>query len=188
MNKNRWYDKHEDLADHLEALKILPQQQLSELLKDLIAFAELLHPSLFDEHLLEYPLDPKKRRWYDEDPYLWLVVNGLRYAEDSLIKKVVAFFDKQITARRRVEGMKSAAKKPAAKKPAAKKPAAKKPAAKKPAAKKPAAKKPAAKKPAAKKPAAKKPAAKKPAAKKPAAKKPAAKKPAAKKPAAKKKK
>ena len=96
MKKNRWYDKHEGLANHLEALKILPKRQLNELLKDLIAFARLLHPTLFEDHLFEYPLDLKRRRWYDDDPYLWLVVNGLRFTDDSIIRKVVAFFDKQL--------------------------------------------------------------------------------------------
>ncbi|MBN1306391.1 MAG: hypothetical protein JXA18_00640 [Chitinispirillaceae bacterium] len=96
MKKNRWYDKHEGLANHLEALKILPKRQLNELLKDLIAFARLLHPTLFEDHLFEYPLDLKRRRWYDDDPYLWLVVNGLRFTDDEIIRKVVAFFDKQI--------------------------------------------------------------------------------------------
>ncbi len=94
--KNRWYDKHEDLAKHLEALKTLPKKRLNEILKDLITFARLLHPTLFEEHLLEYPLDMKRRRWYDDDPYLWIVVNGLRFADDEIIKKIVAFFDKQL--------------------------------------------------------------------------------------------
>ncbi len=95
MKKNRWYDKHEALANHLESLKTMPKRRLNEMLKDLIALARLLHPTLFEEHLLEYPLDMKKRRWYDDDPYLWILVNGLRFAEDEVIRKVVAFFDKQ---------------------------------------------------------------------------------------------
>lgn len=96
MKKNRWYDKHEGLANHFEALKAMPPKRLEEMLKDLIALGRLLDPNLFEEHLLEYPLDLKKRRWYDDDPYLWLVVNGLRFASDDIINKVVAFFDKQI--------------------------------------------------------------------------------------------
>jgi|GEM_PF-692915 len=120
MKKNRWYDKHEGLANHLEALKDMPKKQLNELLKDLITFARLLNPTLFEDHLFEYPLDPKRRRWYDEDPYLWLVVNGLRFTDDEVIAKIVAFFDKQI-------GTTFVTKKPAAKKPAAKKVRAKKP-------------------------------------------------------------
>ena len=96
MKKNRWYDKHEGLANHLESLKFMPKRQYDEMLKDLIALARLLHPNLFEEHLLEYPLDLKKRRWYDDDPYLWLVINGLRFAEDEVIQKVVTFFDKQV--------------------------------------------------------------------------------------------
>ena len=98
MKKNRWYDKHEELANHFEALKSMPPDQLEEMLKDLIALGRLLDPNLFEEHLLEYPLDLKKRRWYDDDPYLWLVINGLRFANDDVINKVVAFFDKQMEA------------------------------------------------------------------------------------------
>ncbi|MCX7726277.1 MAG: hypothetical protein N2053_05460 [Chitinispirillaceae bacterium] len=95
MKKQRWYDKHEKLANHLEKLKIMPPKQRNELLKDLITFGRLLDPDLFEKHLLEYPLDLKKRRWYDDDPYLWVVVNGLKFASDEILKKVVAFFDKQ---------------------------------------------------------------------------------------------
>jgi hypothetical protein len=97
MKKNRWYDQHEELAAHFETLKTIPKRQLNGLLKDLITLGRLLHPNLFEEHIFEYPLDPKKRRWYDDDPYLWIVINGLRYAEDEVINKVVAFFDKQIS-------------------------------------------------------------------------------------------
>ncbi|MBN1576778.1 MAG: hypothetical protein JW913_09515 [Chitinispirillaceae bacterium] len=129
MKKNRWYDKHEKLADHLEALKVMPKRQLNELLKDLITFARLLHPTLFEDHLFEYPLDLKRRRWYDDDPYLWLVVNGLRFTDDEVIRKVVAFFDKQIGAK------KTWVKKPSAKKAVTGKNAVKKSAAKKTAAK-----------------------------------------------------
>lgn len=95
MKRQRWYDKHERLANHLEKLKTMPEKQRNELLKDLIAFGRLLDPDLFEKHLLEYPLDLKKRRWYDDDPYLWVVVNGLKFASDEILKKVVAFFDKQ---------------------------------------------------------------------------------------------
>jgi hypothetical protein len=118
--KNRWYDKHEGLANHLEALKILPKRRLNELLKDLITFARLLHPTLFEDHLLEYPLDLKRRRWYDDDPYLWLVVNGLRFTDDDVIGKVVAFFDKQLglkPMKSRKTARKSTVKKRPVKKP-----------------------------------------------------------------------
>lgn len=95
MKKQRWYDKHEKLANHLEKLKTMPQKERNDLLKDLITFGRILDPELFEKHLLEYPLDLKKRRWYDDDPYLWVVVNGLKFASDEILKKVVAFFDKQ---------------------------------------------------------------------------------------------
>jgi hypothetical protein len=130
MKKNRWYDKHEGLANHLEALKTMPKRQLNELLRDLIAFARLLHPTLFEDHLFEYPLDPKRRRWYDDDPYLWLVVNGLRFTDDEVIHKVVAFFDKQISGKNKAAKATETVKKAATKAPAAKKKTVKKSAAK----------------------------------------------------------
>ncbi len=185
MKKNRWYDKHEGLANHLESLKIMPKRQLNEMLKDLITLARLLRPSLFEEHLLEYPLDLKKRRWYDDDPYLWLLVNGLRFAEDDIILKVVAFFDKQVYWRMKKK-KKAAAKRAATRKATAKKtPAKKAPAKKAPAKKAPAKKAPAKKTPAKKTPAKKTPAKKTPA-KKTTAKKATAKKATAKKATAKK--
>ncbi|MBN1758786.1 MAG: hypothetical protein JW863_10730, partial [Chitinispirillaceae bacterium] len=169
MKKNRWYDKHESLANHLESLKKMPKRQLNEMLKDLITLARLLRPSLFEEHLLEYPLDLKKRRWYDDDPYLWLLINGLRFAEDDIILKVVAFFDKQVQWR--LAALKKRIKKAAANKATVKKTATKKTATKKTATKKTATKKTATKKAATKKAATKKAATKKAATKKAATKK-----------------
>lgn len=95
MKKKRWYDKHKDLAEHLEAFKSMDKRHVNRILKALVPFARSLQPSLFEEHLMEFPLDLFRRRWYDEDPYLWNVVNGLQYAHDTTIAKVITFLDGQ---------------------------------------------------------------------------------------------
>lgn len=35
---------------------------------------------------MEFPLEILRRRWYDKDPYVWLLFNGLRYAEIRVLE------------------------------------------------------------------------------------------------------
>jgi hypothetical protein len=40
---------------------------------------------------MDFPLDINRRRWYDKDPYLWLIMNGLKYASDELLASVTKY-------------------------------------------------------------------------------------------------
>jgi hypothetical protein len=36
-------------------------------------------------------MNKRKDRWYDKDPYLWLLFNGLRFADTEVMKKVTLY-------------------------------------------------------------------------------------------------
>jgi hypothetical protein len=45
---------------------------------------------------IDFPLELFRRRWYDNDPYLWLVINGLQNADLELIEKVTVLLKKEL--------------------------------------------------------------------------------------------
>jgi hypothetical protein len=85
----RWYDKHDGLADALETLREAKKRDRDNLLDKMKELITKEDPHLIDKCCEKFPLNPFKRRWYDRDPYLWLVINSLRYTDDETIKKVV---------------------------------------------------------------------------------------------------
>jgi len=52
-------------------------------------------PELTDRHVIDFPL-AKKRRWYDTDPYSWLAINTLEYANEELIKIIIIYLNKKL--------------------------------------------------------------------------------------------
>lgn len=92
---NRWYDQHPDFSNNLEKLKDLPKEKRDLILYRIKKLINKNNPDLIDEHVMDFPMD-QKRRWYDEDPYLWLVINSLQYANESLLKKVTQLLKKNL--------------------------------------------------------------------------------------------
>ncbi|MBD3422313.1 MAG: hypothetical protein GF398_19545 [Chitinivibrionales bacterium] len=90
----RWYDGYEKLAFYLEQLKGMEHQHRDKLIKAILEIIRAKAPHLMEDFLLEFPLDMQRRRWYDQDPYLWLMINGMRFGEDDLIKEVIDYFEK----------------------------------------------------------------------------------------------
>jgi hypothetical protein len=97
---NRWYDKHENLAILLENLQTLNEIKRDAIISGVMEIIKLHSPNLLERYVLDFPLDIKRRRWYDRDPYLWLLFNGLQYADGKLLTKVTNFLDKNKTQQR----------------------------------------------------------------------------------------
>jgi hypothetical protein len=87
----RWYDAHEAFAIQLETLKTAAVKSRDQTVAGVLDIIAADAPDLLEKYLLDFPLDQKKRRWYDQDPYLWLMVNGLEHANAKLLDKVTAF-------------------------------------------------------------------------------------------------
>ena len=88
---NRWYDKYPGLGDLLKKLQLSDSRDRDHLLSGIKKVIEKFEPDLVDQHVLEFPLSTKKRRWYDLDPYSWLAINSLKLAKDNTKNKVIEF-------------------------------------------------------------------------------------------------
>ena len=87
--KRRWYDKHQGLSSALEKLRTAHKKDRDNIVEGMKKIITKKDPDFIDKVCKKFPLNPYRRRWYDEDPYLWLVVNSLRYADDETINEVV---------------------------------------------------------------------------------------------------
>lgn len=92
----RWYDKHNKLGKYLDGLKDMNSSKRDKIVKDILAIINSENPKLLsDENTIDFPLNINRRRWYDEDPYLWLLINGLSRGDNKTLKKVTEYFDKE---------------------------------------------------------------------------------------------
>lgn len=89
-HNNRWYDRYLDLGHHIERLKSLKKKERDKIIlgmKDVIMDYD---DELIDRHVIDFPLS-FKRRWYDKDPFSWMVINALMYADKALLNKITDF-------------------------------------------------------------------------------------------------
>lgn len=87
----RWYDKDKELSKLLDSLRTMKKKQRSEICTGIIDLIKSNQGSLIDDMVMTFPLEIHQRRWYDRDPYLWLIFNGLREANNDLLEKVKTF-------------------------------------------------------------------------------------------------
>lgn len=90
----RWYDSCE-LGALIDKLEIMPKNErdilLIEMKNIIIDYdAEIVMNNIFD-----FPLQDRKR-WYDMDPISWVVINVLKYANQELLDKIIAFLKGKI--------------------------------------------------------------------------------------------
>ena len=87
-SEKRWYDKNPDLKAFLEKLKYSNKSTQDIVLNDIKNLIMNFDSKLVDTHVMEFPLT-EKRRWYDKDPYSWLSINVLKYADEIILKDVI---------------------------------------------------------------------------------------------------
>jgi hypothetical protein len=93
---NRWYDKHRKLGKLLDSFKTIKKYRREKLCEGIIDLMKEHDGEIIDNMATEFPLELPHRRWYDKDPYLWLIVNGLRLADKKLITKVTRYLETHI--------------------------------------------------------------------------------------------
>jgi hypothetical protein len=96
LQKNRWYDAHAKLALVIERFKELQNDRRNRIVNQVIDLINRKAPGLIEKYLPEFPLDRERRRWYDKDPYLWLMVNGLRYANSALLQDATVLMEREL--------------------------------------------------------------------------------------------
>jgi hypothetical protein len=97
----RWYDRYSKLGEYLDLMTELSPEKRDELVKGIMVIIKRENPDFLTDLVLQFPLDLFRRRWYDKDPYLWLVFNGLEYADDAMVGKVIDYFEENASAIKR---------------------------------------------------------------------------------------
>jgi hypothetical protein len=93
----RWYDSVPELRGLIERLRDLGKDKRDALFDGIKKLDPDFDTKFIDRHVLEFPMH-LKRRWYDQDPYSWLVINALKYADGPLLDRVIDFLKKKLPA------------------------------------------------------------------------------------------
>lgn len=94
---NRWYDEHPEIGHKLEAFKDMDLQRKDVLIKGIMAIVRNYDPSLLTyEKAFDFPFSLKRHRWYDSDPYLWMLFNTLMMADERLLNSVTIYLMKEL--------------------------------------------------------------------------------------------
>lgn len=85
----RWDDNQAILRVRLDALKEMDETKRDPIIKGIMSLVEKYDSELLSyEKAIDFPLDMKKRRWYDADPYLWSMFNTLKIADNTLLQSI----------------------------------------------------------------------------------------------------
>ena len=93
----RWYDKHTTLSEKLNAFKEMEETLRDRLIKGMINLVTDYDPKLLShEKAFDFPLAVNRQRWYDEDPYLWMLFNTLKMADATLLQSITNYLEKEM--------------------------------------------------------------------------------------------
>ena len=93
----RWYDKYPKLAKYLDSFQTMHPKKRDKLVKGILTLINEDDPNtIMEDFVIEFPLDIYRKRWYDDDPYLWLIFNSLKNAGDALKNKVADFLEQNV--------------------------------------------------------------------------------------------
>ncbi len=99
MNKkNRWYDQYPELSKYIEQLKDESTEKKDIIFTKIKNLINKYNPDIINQNVMEFPMDIK-RRWYDNDPFSWLIINSLKFASPKLLKKVTAILKKNLNSK-----------------------------------------------------------------------------------------
>lgn len=88
----RWYDSHR-VGKQLDLFKCMSKKKRDPIVLSIMQIIKKHGSSFIDDAVIEFPLEPLHRRWYDDDPYLWLMFNGLQKADEKLLNEVATYLE-----------------------------------------------------------------------------------------------
>jgi hypothetical protein len=88
--KKRWYDKYPDLRILLDKLRELKKRKRDAIILEIKEIIKKRDECLFDKYVFEFPLS-SRQRWYDNNPFSWLVINAMKYADEDLITDIILY-------------------------------------------------------------------------------------------------
>jgi predicted PolB exonuclease-like 3'-5' exonuclease len=93
---NRWYDQHAILSERLDDFKEMDEKRKDYLIKGVMNLVTGYDPNLLScDKAFDFPLAFNRQRWYDQDPYLWLMFNTLKIADAKLIQSVTHYLENE---------------------------------------------------------------------------------------------
>lgn len=99
MEEKRWYDDKNILKEFIDCLEALDKDKRDQLLLRLRDLVMEYDGFYIEKNIGDLPLTLRKRRWYDHDPYAWIIINGLRYCNEQLMKEVIDLAKKTIKSK-----------------------------------------------------------------------------------------
>jgi hypothetical protein len=88
----RWYDSHR-VGKQLDLFKGMTKKQRDPIILNIMSIIKKYGSSFIDNAVVEFPLEPHQRRWYDADPYLWIIFNGLQRADIKLLDEIAMYLE-----------------------------------------------------------------------------------------------
>ena len=93
----RWYDKNEKLAKQLDGLIKAPVETKQKIIKGLLDIIQGLDQEFANRFKVPIDIDLWSRRDYDDEAATWIVINNLKFADESLLQKVTEYIEKEIS-------------------------------------------------------------------------------------------
>lgn len=93
----RWYDKNEKLAKQLENLTKAPVETKQKIIKGLLDIIQDSDQEFASRFKVPIDIDLWSRRDYDDEAATWIIINNLKYADESLLQKVTEYIEKEIS-------------------------------------------------------------------------------------------
>lgn len=69
-------------------MKGLDKGNSEEIFEEVREIIQNKEPGVIDQHVDEFPLSADKRRWYDKEPYSWMIVNAMKFVRDDTLERV----------------------------------------------------------------------------------------------------
>lgn len=98
MKNYHWYTRNQLLRSNIDKLKNLPFYRKNRIVQGIMCLMKQHEPDLLEKFVLDFPLEVNRPRWYDDDPYQWLIINGLRYGSKKLHRLVFYYLEREMGA------------------------------------------------------------------------------------------
>ena len=95
---SRWYDKRPRLGKRLDEFKEMDPKTRELIIKGVMDLVQQYEPSLLSyEKAFDFPFNSNQRRWYDNDPHLWLLFNILKVADEPLLQSAEDYLENRLS-------------------------------------------------------------------------------------------
>ena len=94
----RWYDKNEKLAKQLNNLTKAPVETKQKIIKGLLDIIQDSDKEFASRFKGAIDIEHGRRRVYVDEAATWIIINNLKYADESLLQKVTEYIEKEISS------------------------------------------------------------------------------------------